>query len=59
MKSDVYKIKVNIPNEFIAGILDAASINKRADQLRRTTRDLRTGVAKCVEDDGGIFEHLL
>jgi hypothetical protein len=42
------------------GILDpAASIKKREDQLRRTTRDLRTGVAKCVEVDGGIFERLL
>ena len=36
-----------------------ADINKREDQLRRTTRDLRTRVAKCTEVDGGIFERLL
>jgi hypothetical protein len=59
MKSEVYKIKVNTPDELLAGILDAASINKRKDQLRRTTRDLRPRVAKCVEADGEIFESLL
>ena len=41
-------------------ILDtAARINKREDQLRRTIRDLRTRVAKCIEVDGGIYEQLL
>ena len=29
------------------------------DQLRRTTRDLRTRVANCAEADGGVFGHLL
>jgi len=29
------------------------------DQLGRTTRDLRARVAKSIESDGGIFEHLL
>ena len=44
----------------LARILDtAACINKGEDQLRRTTHDLRTPVAKCTEVDGGIFEHLL
>jgi hypothetical protein len=44
----------------LARILDAAArIKKREDQLRRTTRDLRTRVAKCTEADGAIFEHLL
>jgi hypothetical protein len=47
-------------DEFLASILDAAAcIKKREDQLRRTTRDLRTRVAKCTELDGGILEHLL
>ena len=47
-------------DELLASILDAAAcIMKREDQLRRTTRDLRTRVAKCTEVDGGIFEHLL
>jgi hypothetical protein len=40
--------------------LDAADcIKKREEQLSRTTRDLRTRVAKCTEVDGGIFEYLL
>jgi hypothetical protein len=52
--------KVGTPDEFLASILDAAaSIKKRDFQLRRTTRDLRTRVAKCIEVEGGIFEHLL
>ena len=43
-------------DELPARILDAAScIKKRADQLRRTTRDLRTRVAKCTEVGGGIL----
>jgi hypothetical protein len=48
------------PDELLARILDAAgSKKKREDQLRRTTRDLRTPVAKCTEGDGGILEGLL
>ena len=47
-------------DELLAHILDAAArIKKSEDQLRRTTRDLRTRFAKCTEVDGGIFEHLL
>jgi hypothetical protein len=46
--------------EFLAGILDtAARIKKFEDQIRRKTRDFRTRVAKFIEGDGGIFEHLL
>jgi hypothetical protein len=60
MKSKVYKRNVYTRDELLARILDAAArIKKREDQLRRTTRDLRTRVAKCTEVDGGIFEHLL
>ena len=33
-------------------------IKKGEDQLRRTTRDLRTRVAQCTEFHGGIFENL-
>jgi hypothetical protein len=58
--SDVYKRKVDKQNELLARILHAAArIKKHEDQLRRTTRDLRTRVAKCTEVDGGILEHLL
>jgi hypothetical protein len=56
MKNEVYKRKVDTTDELLARILDAAaSIKKREDQLRRTTRDLRTRVAECIEVDGGIF----
>jgi len=50
---------LNKRDEVLARILNAAArIMKREDQLRRTTRDLRTRVAKCAEVDGGIFENL-
>jgi len=59
MKGEVYKRrKVDTPDELLARILDAAaSIKKSEDQLRRTTRDLRTLMAKCNEVGGWIFEH--
>jgi len=51
---------VDTRDELLAGNLDAAAGTKKSeDQLRRTTRDLRTRVANCIEVDGGIFEHLL
>jgi hypothetical protein len=51
---------VDTPEELLAGILDAAGcIEKREDQLTRTTRDLGTRVAKCTEVGGGIVEYLL
>jgi len=59
IKSEVYKTKVYTLDELLARILDAAACIKKRDQLRRTTRDLRTRVAKCTEVDGGILEHLL
>ena len=60
MKREVYKIKVDTADGLLARTLDVATcINKREDQLRRTTRDLRSRVTKCTEVGGGIFEHLL
>jgi hypothetical protein len=60
MKREVYKRNVDTRDELLARILDAAArIKEREDQLRRTKRDLRTRTAKCIEVDGGIFEHLL
>jgi len=60
MKSEAYKREVDTPDEFLArNLYAAASIKKREDQLRRTTRDLCTRVAQCNEVDGGIFEHSL
>jgi len=46
MKSQVYKRKVGYTKRIARSHLDAAaSIKKREDQLRPTTRDLRTRVA--------------
>ena len=60
MKSEIYKRNVDRRDELLARILDVAACIKTSEyQLRRTTRDLRTRVAKCIEVDGGIYEHLL
>ena len=60
MNSEVYKAKVDTPDELLAGILAvAACIKKREGKLRRTSRDLHTRVAKCGEVSGEVFEHLL
>jgi phage gpG-like protein len=60
MKGQVYRRKVDTQDELLARIFDAAArIKKREDQLRRTSRKLRTRVVKFTEVDGGIFEHLL
>ena len=37
----------------------AACIQKHADQLRRTTHNICTQPATCIEVDGGLSEHLL
>jgi len=60
IKSEICKGMGDTRHEMLARIMDAAaSIKKREDQLRRTTRDLRTQVAKCIEVDSGIYEYLL
>jgi hypothetical protein len=47
-------------DELLARILYAAAcVEKREDQLRRTTRDLSARVAKCTKVDGEVFENLL
>jgi len=59
MKREVCKRKVDAQDELFTRILDvAAAIKNREHQLRRTARDLRTGVAECTEVDGGIFDHI-
>ena len=56
----LHKVKVDTPDEMSAHNSDAAaSIKKREDQLRRTTRHLLTRVVKCVEVGGGICGRLL
>jgi uncharacterized heparinase superfamily protein len=61
MKNDVYKEKVNTKDELVARIMNSAALIKqeRQDDLRRATRTIAKRVEKCIEVDGGIFEHLL
>jgi len=61
MKSEVYKEKVNTRDELVARIMNSAALIKqeRKDDLRIATRTVAKRVGKCIEVDGGIFEHLL
>jgi len=61
MKSEVYKEKVNTRDELVALIMNSAALikQKRQDDFRRTTRTTAERVEKCIEVEGGIFEHLL
>ena len=61
MKIEVYKEKVNTRDELVARIMNSAALTKqeRQDDLRGTTRTVAKRVEKCIEVDGGIFEHLL
>ena len=61
MKSEVYKKKVNTRDELVASIMNSATLLKqeRQDDLRRATPSIAKRVEKCIEVDGGIFEHLL
>jgi len=60
MKGEISKRKVDTRDESLARILDAiAHMKEHEGYLRRTTRAIRKRVAKCIEIDGEIFEHLL
>jgi len=61
MKSEAYKEKVNTRHDLVARIMNSAALIKqeRQDDLRRATRTDTKRVEKCIEVDGGIFEHLL
>jgi len=61
MKSEVYKGKVNTSDELVARIMNNVALLKkeRQDDLRRPTRTIAKRVEKCIDVDGGIFEHLL
>ena len=61
MKSETYKDKVNTREELVARIMNSAAVLKqeRQDDLRRATRTVVKRGEKCIEVDGGIFEHLL
>ena len=61
MKSEVYKAKVNTRDELVARITNSAAVLKQEhqDDLRIATRTIVKRVEKCIEVDGGVFEHLL
>ena len=61
MKSEVYEEKVNTRDRLVARIMNSAALIKqeRQDDLRRATHITPKRVEKCIEVDGGIFEHLL
>jgi len=61
MKSEVYTEKVNTRDELVARIMNSVALIKqeRQDDLRRATRTVAKRVEKCIEVDGGIYEHLL
>jgi hypothetical protein len=61
MKSEVYKEKVNARDELVARIMNRAALLKqeRQDDLSRAKRTVVKRVEKCIEVDGGSFEHLL
>jgi len=61
IKSEVYKEKVKRRDELVARIVQSAALIKqeRQDNLRGSTRTIAKRVEKCIEVDGGIFEHLL
>ena len=60
-KSEVYKEKVNTRDELVARIMNSAALIKqeRQEDLRSAKRTITKRVEKCIEADGGIFEHLL
>jgi hypothetical protein len=59
IKNKVFERYVDTRDELLARILGAAvSIENREDQLRRTTRDLHTGVAKPTEEFWNIYSEL-
>jgi len=55
--------KTNTKDELVARILNGAALirvkQERQYDLRRATRTIAKRVEKCIEVDGGIFEHLL
>jgi len=53
--------KVDARDELVARIMNSAALIKQEhqDDLRRSTRTVAKKVEKCIEVDGGIFEHLL
>jgi len=61
MRNEVYKEKVNTRDELVARIMKSAALIRQEcqDNLREATCTIAKTVEKCIEVDGGIFEHLL
>jgi len=61
MKSKVYKEKENTRDELVPRIMNSPALIRqdRQDDLSRATCTIAKRVEKCIEVDGGIFEHLL
>jgi hypothetical protein len=61
MRREVYKGKVNTGDELVVRIMNSVALIKQElqDDLRRATHTFAKRVKKCIEFDGGIFEHLL
>ena len=53
--------KVNTREELVTRIMNSAALvhQERQDDLRRATRIIAKRVEKCIEVDGGFFEHLI
>ena len=60
MKSEICKEEANTGDELVARIMNSAALIKqeRQDYLGKATRAIAKRVEKCIEVDGGIFEHL-
>jgi hypothetical protein len=56
-----YTKKINTRDEMVARIMNSAALTKQElqDDLRRAKRTIGKRVEKCIEVEGGIFEHLL
>jgi hypothetical protein len=59
IKSEVFKETVNTRDELVARIMNSAALiqQEHQDDLRRATCTIARRVEKCIEVDGGIFEH--
>jgi len=60
MKSEMCRTKVDTRDELLDLIMDViACITGSQDTLRRAAHHVLTGVAKCIDVNGGIFENVL
>jgi len=59
MKSEAYKEKVNTRDELVACIMNSAALitQERQGDVRSATRTTAKRAEKCIEVDGGNFEH--